>query len=211
MPLPILAIAGFAASAAMASSIAALHAGRAVVPQVGDWGDVVPRPVIDLDTMFGVGHLQDAVDHAVRRLEDRTILRWRAPVVGRRPDGPHDGEILISVGHALVGSIVASAAMEAEIDPGETADPDDSHELWSDDRRILRARIVLDPLRCESRDLTRIVAHELVHTMGYEHVTARLGRKHAEHRHTALKIPKSGHLMHPLYVDGGWGLQGLPE
>lgn len=217
--LPILAVGGYALSAAMVATITALHKGKAVVPRVSSFR-VLPQVVVDSTTMGIVANtggsrsLHDAAVGAIAKLQELTPLRFSPGVlVGERPDGPRSGEIFIDVGPLRTVDWVPDAAFsdEIEFDEIRVREPDDDHEIFPDptNRWIDRASIRIDPMRVMGRSLVRIVAHQLVHVNGFEHVTARLGRKHAAHRHVLLKIPKSGHLMHPSYEAGGWGVEGL--
>lgn len=213
MPLPLLMIAGVATSAAMGASIAALNAGRAIVPRVSQ-PRRPPKVVIDTLTMDGIPYMEASVRQAVRRLEDSTDLRWAGVVLAQRPDGAaDDDEIVLEVGPTRSTSWVASISIGEEIELNDEIDTPDPHDdithRTNEHGDIVACRARFDPMLCEGRDLVRIVAHELVHGQGFEHVTARLGRKGA-HRHVKWKIPKSGHLMHPTYSDGGWGLEGMP-
>lgn len=213
MPLPLLLIAGVATSAAMGGSIAALHAGKAIVPRVSA-PRRPPMVVIDTLTMDGLPGMEASVREAVHRLEESTELRWRGVVLAQRPNGADDDEIVLEVGPTRSVSWVASISIGEELelnDDIETPDPhDDIRHRTNQHGEIVGCDARFDPMLCESRDLVRIVGHELVHGQGFEHVTARLGRRGAEHRHVKWKIPKEGHLMHPYYTNGGWSMEGLP-
>lgn len=212
MPL-ILAAAGVATSIAMGATIIALNAGRAIVPRVSS-PRRLPMVVIDTLTLDGLPHLEASARLAVRRLEDSTDLRWRGIVLAPRPNGAEDDEMVLEVGPTRSTSWVASISIGEEIelnDEIETPDPhDDIQHRTNEHGEIVGCVARFDPMLCEGRDLDRIIAHELVHGQGFEHVTARLGRKNAENRHVRWKIPKTGHLMHPDYSEGGWGMEGLP-
>jgi hypothetical protein len=206
MPLPLIAVVGYGVSALTAASIAALRAGRAVVPRVARFGPEAPRIVLHRDLLA----LEDALYDA--------IAWWAAR--GHGVTGPWltDGDtagpgtvMLIPPppGWVRTGHL-ATAQVDAELE--DDPDVDDAHEVDAVDGVIRSSTIVLDPERLSRPgiDVARVIAHELGHAaFGYLHVTARLGRKHAHERAVRLIVPKAGHLMHPRYSEGGWGDEGL--
>lgn len=204
MPLPLIALAHLGVTALTAASIAALRAGRAVVPRVARF-EGVPTILLDPDLAM----YREQVAHAVDWWADRG---HGSPVVigGRSWSG--DGAVRIippPPGWSRTGHL-ATAQVDAEIE--DDPDVDDAHEVDAVAGVIRSATIVLDPERLSRPgvDVARVLAHELGHAaFGYLHVTARLGRKHAHERDVKLIIPKAGHLMHPHYSAGGWGDEGL--
>lgn len=206
MPLPLIALVGYGVSAATLASIAALRAGRAVVPRVARF-EGVPMPTIVLHPDLRVyrGELLHAIEWWEARGHDCAV------VTGERPEGAR-GDVRIippPPGWVRTGHL-ATAQVDAELE--DDPDVDDAHEVDAVDGVIRSSTIVLDPERLSRPgiDVARVIAHELGHAaFGYLHVTARLGRKHAHERAVRLIIPKAGHLMHPRYSEGGWGDEGL--
>lgn len=205
MPLPLIALVGYGVSAATLATIAALRAGKAVVPRVARFEGL---PVVALHPDLDV--YRDSLVHALDWWHDRGhdcgYLR------GPRSEGtPGIVQIIPPPpGWSRTGHI-ETAQIDAEFEEDEE-DIDDAHEVDVVDGRIVSSRIILDPARLAdaSVDVARVIAHGLGHAaFGYLHVTARLGRKHAHERAVRLIIPKAGHLMHPRYGEGGWGDEGL--
>jgi hypothetical protein len=205
MPLPLLAVVGYGVSALTLASIAALRAGKAVVPRVAAYD---PPPVAVLHP--AIAHLRDRAEYALGWWEERK--HNCGLVLGERPAGtPGIVQIIPPPpGWSRTGHI-ETAQIDAEFEEDEE-DIDDAHEVDVVAGRIVSSRIILDPARLAdaSVDVARVIAHGLGHAaFGYLHVTARLGRKHAHERAVRLVIPKAGHLMHPRYSEGGWGDEGL--
>jgi len=205
MPLPLIAVVGYGVSALTAASIAALRAGRAVVPRVAQFGG---RPMVILHGDLVQYH--DALDHALGWWDARG---HRADVgVARYVPAGAAGVVRIippPPGWVRTGHL-ATAQIDAEIE--DDPDVDDAHEVDVVDGVIRSSTIVLDPERLSRPgiDVARVIAHELGHAaFGYLPCTARLGRKHAHERDVRLIIPKAGHMMHPRYSEGGWGDEGL--
>jgi hypothetical protein len=202
MPLPLIAVAGYGTAALVAGAIAALHAGRVVVPRVAEWED---EPVVwlhpDLERLIG------PLIEAIIRWDD--LGHKMHPGSGTVHPDPGDAPGVIRIlprpidrvrGRALA---VVSADFEAEEPPD--ADEDD-HEVDAPEGLIRRAVIYVDPVELATLDAARVLAHELGHCLGFLHCTARLRRADASR---GVQVPKSGHLMHPRYQDGGWTTTGL--
>jgi hypothetical protein len=183
------------------ASIAALHAGRVVVPRVAEWES---PPGVWLHPDLG-----DLYGPLVR-----AVAEWEA--LG------HDlGAMMLGGTTAGMGILVLPRPLDrvravalAELSADFEEEPhdgtvEDDHDAPAVDGVILRATIYVDPLELVGRDAARVLAHELGHCLGFMHCTARLGRKHAATRDVVLQVPKHGHLMHPSYDEGGWSTTGL--
>lgn len=204
MPLPLIALVGLGVTALDAVAIAALRAGKAVVPRVVRFEG---EPVIVLHP--DLAGYRTHLDYARGWWEERGHrINW--VVVGPNVGGPGCVRIIPPPpGWSRTGHL-ATAQIDAEIE--DDPDIDDAHEVDAVDGVIRSSTIVLDPERLSRPgiDVARVIAHELGHAaFGYLHCTARLGRKHAHERPVRLIVPKAGHLMHPRYSEGGWGDEGL--
>lgn len=212
--LPVLPIVGYGVGALVSISIAALHAGRAVVPRLS----ALPGPTVcflhpDLrdhleDVRLAVGFWR-ALGHDDLSPDEIYLGEMSAGVVGVEiVPAPADMLERRTVALAQVQSNITEDADDAFSDPDGAVE--DSHEVQLVHGIISRGTIYLDPMTLVGRDASRVIAHELGHAAyGFGHVTARLGRKNADREHLQLQIPKYGHLMHPQYEDGGWGHEGL--
>lgn len=212
MPLPILAIAGFAVSAATAASIAALHRGKVVVPRVADWGDEPPG--VFVDPTLGVQAVQEWT--SAQQLWIAAGHAMAPATAGVLPPGARGIYVCPPPPGWLAGKTLSRASMAADFDGvwddageslGETA-PEDEHTVEERGGRIHRAEVIWDGLRLYEFDRRRVAAHELGHALGYLHCTARLGRKSAHKRAPRVYIHKAGHLMNPRYEEGGYDMTG---
>lgn len=209
MPLPLIAVAGYGTAALVAATIAALHAGKVVSPRIAEW-DIAPvvwlHPDLEKDL---AGPLVEA---CVRITDVGHELSPASGQVHPQPTNPM-GCILILPRPLDRVKALALAHVSAEFEedqPSSMPEPsEDDHEVDAPEGIIRSAIIYVDPVEMYGKDKARILAHELMHTLGYLHCTARLGRKHAEHHHVVLQIPKRGHLMNPFYDEGGWNMAGL--
>ncbi len=208
MPLPILAIAGLGVTAAWSATIAALHAGKVVVPRVLDWGGfafpIYVDPILGLATerewrdarrlWVGVGHEIGVVSRATPAPGERCVY-VRPPAAGLRAG---------AISSAHVSADFADEIEEEE----EELDREDAHHIEASGGLIHRVEVDWDPLALIDFDRVRVAGHELGHALGFLHCTARLGRKHAATRPVRIVIPKAGNLMHPQYKHGGYLLEG---
>ncbi len=196
--IPLLAVAGYGTSALVAAAIAALHAGRVVVPRVAEWEsppDVWLHPEL--------AELRDELEEAIREW-GRLGHLWGHIAVGV---GASPGIQILPRPLDRVRAI-ATAHVSADFeDDTEPAAPGDDHEVDAPEGLIRRATIYVDPLDLVGRDAARVLAHELGHCLGYLHCTARLRRAH--HPERGVQVPKRGHLMNPDYDRGGWTTMGL--
>jgi hypothetical protein len=196
MPLPLLALAGYGTSLLVTAAIAALHAGRVVVPRVAEWEEA-PGVWLHPD----LGHLYVHLVRAVAEWEalghDLGAVVYGGPSAGcgiRIEPRPLD---------RVRAGTLASAAVSAEFDEDPAPEtPEDDHDIDWPEGVIRSATIYVDPLDCDAR----VLAHELGHALGYLHCTARLRRADASR---GVQVPKAGHLMHPRYDEGGWSTVGL--
>jgi len=197
-------VVGYGVSALTAASIAALRAGRAVVPRVARFEGL---PTIAFHPAFRP--FDSRLDHATEWWAERG--HDCGIVSGERPEGtPGVVRIIPPPPGWVRTNHIGTAQIDAEIE--DDPDVDDAHEVDAVDGVIRSSTIVLDPERLSRPgiDVARVIAHELGHAaFGYLHCTARLGRKHAHERDVRLIIPKAGHMMHPRYSEGGWGDEGL--
>lgn len=208
MPLPLLAVAGLGVTAAWTATIAALHAGKVVVPRVADWGGfafpIYVNPILGLTAerewrdarrlWVGVGHQIGPVVRGVPAAGERCVC-VRPPAAGLR------------AGAIASAHVAADFADEIE-DTEEELDREDAHQIKVEHGVIQRVEVDWDVLALYDFDRVRVAAHELGHALGYLHCTARLGRKHAATRPVKIVIPKAGNLMHPQYKQGGYLLEG---
>lgn len=192
--VPLIAVAGYGTALLVTAGIAALHAGRVVVPREAEWEE---PPGVWLHPDLG-----DLYGPLVK-----AVAEWEA--LG------HDlGALVYGGGTAGIGILVlprtldrvrtlalAHVSADFDDDPGD-APVEDDHEVDAPDGVIRSAVIYVDPLDCDSR----VLAHELGHALGYLHCTARLRRADASR---GIQVPKAGHLMHPRYDEGGWTTTGL--
>jgi hypothetical protein len=193
MPVPLIAVAGYGTAVLVSAAIAALHAGRVVVPRVAEWEeppDVWLHP--DLHPLFGpLG---------------QAVAAWEAlgHELGTTRLGGVGGHIRIEPMPLGRTRALALAAVSADFEDDPEASPHEAPEVDAPDGVIRRAVVYVEP----DAD-ARTLAHELGHCLGYLHCTARLGRRHAANRDVVVQVPKSGHLMHPRWEEGGWGTTGL--
>jgi len=193
VPLPLIAIAGYATSALVTAAIAALHAGRVVVPRVAEWEE---PPDVWLDPSLGDLYLP-----LVRAVEQWERLGHELGALTHSGSPATGIRILPRPIDRVRVRALAHVSADFEDDPGAEA-PEDDHEVDAPDGVIRSAVIYVDPLDCDALTL----AHELGHALGYLHCTARLRRADASR---GVQVPKSGHLMHPRYEESGWGTAGL--
>lgn len=214
MPLPLIAIVGYGVSAAMAATIAALHKGKVLVPRVADWGDVVPsvyvHPSLSAETFEA---WREAADWwRARGYEIGAVRRALAPVGnGVIEVVPISPEAIRAWTLAVAGVDMGDELEDDGVDPGEENAYRDVHEVRGTSGQINRVTVSWDEqlIRDQGCERKRVAAHELGHALGHMHCTARLGRKHTNRAPKGVVIPKHGHLMNPIYSDGGWGDQGL--
>ena len=212
MPAPLLVpLVGYGVSALTTIAIAALRSGRTVVPRVAAFQDPV---AVWVHPSLGASWAVHA-DAARRWWTALGHDDLREVIVGHLPSDAEGVEIVSADAGRLQARQLALAHQVASIDGIDTdfvddASPEDANTKVTDGPRLLRSTIYVDPLTPAEIDRTRLVAHELGHAgYGYLHCTARLGRRHAEHEHVVVQVPRHGHLMHPLYSEGGWGTAGL--
>ncbi len=208
MPIPLIAVAGYGTAVLISAFIAALHAGKLVVPRVAEW-DSPPDVWLHRD----LAHLEGSFRKAIAEWEQLGhefgqvgVLFGEGPGINILPH-PIDG----AIGRAAVTASFAGEDFEEDEGAPASAPSEDHHEIDAPEGVIRSAVIWLDPVELVDKDAAQVIAHELGHALGYLHCTARLGRKHAEHQHVVLQIPKHGHLMNPVYENGGWGTTGLEE
>lgn len=194
--IPLIAFAGYGTAALVTAAIAALHAGRVVVPRVAEWeeppdvwlhpdlGDLYSPLVRAVSAWEALGHEFGAVTYGGPDAGGRIQIAPR----------PLDRMRYLALAHV-------SAEFEDDEDLTPTP-PEDDHEVDAPDGLIRSAIIYVDPLDCDAR----VLAHELGHALGYLHCTARLRRADAS---KGVQIPKAGHLMHPRVDEGGWTTTGL--
>lgn len=218
MPLPILAIVGLGVSVAWTATIAALNAGKVVVPRAADWDGLIGPFVID--PLVAASALEPFTES--QRLWEKHGHKFASPAPEVRV--PRPGERCIYVGPPTASKVqrhnaVSTARVVAEwadqIDMDEEPDlsspsPRDTHMIDTDEQgRIERVDIIWDELVLAGFDLKRVACHETGHALGFLHCTAKLGRKHIKAREPLLQIPKRGHLMNPHYEMGGYSMTGL--
>lgn len=228
---------GLGFTALTAATLVALHAGKVVVPRVGDW----KSPPKILVYRLGPWKISE-VRQAVANLE----------LIGHKFAGVFETDsVEIVPGAIVIGPMnsrhaasnrIASAQWEQQFDFDEFGSSEES-PLESDPRDILgpidelgiiqHAYIGGDALMLQGRDPVQVIQHELSHALGFLHVETavfgvkreklskeeRKARKAAGEKHPkgektdearfGLVGRKTGHLMNPIYENGGYDTKGM--
>ena len=221
MPIPVAMILGLGGSALWGAMIAALNAGKVVVPRIASW-PFPPNVLIDPALAELLAPTQAAVARWQALGHSFEDIQVREPAFAVR-SSIYMREGVIRIGlppqnwmrpKAIASAFVSMSENDDDgfdvDDPefGNDDDPLDNQEITADRGVIRDVRIVWDTLSTRGLDPERIIAHELGHALGYLHCTARLRRRNTD-RHLVVQVPKRGHLMHPLYTEGGWSTKGL--
>lgn len=230
-------LAGLGFTALTAATLVALHAGKVVVPRVGEW-EHPPTVFVLRDGVWDLADVAEAmknltqVGHSFGPLLTGDVPPAGAIVLGLFNEAQREANRIASTRWEEQFDLgeISEAALEPvplESDPRDVLGPID--ELG----RITSAYIGGDRLTLENRDVVRILMHELCHALGYLHVETavfglkreklsreeKLARKAAGEKHPkgektdearlGLIGRKTGHLMNPIYEKGGYDTRGL--
>lgn len=191
---------GGAFTALVVALIAGLASSRVGVERVAAWPTPPPVQVCDGAPSW----VAVEMPFALAKLAERSIA------LGAVTSGPCV-PCAYRIGDVTRAATCIDGGIAIDVRDGWLSDDHAGETLreWSPTGGMIRASIALpstitseDPAVRYPSDARRIVlAHEIVHALGYGHSATRLVRGVIAH--------KSGELMHPSLASSGWGMSGI--